>query len=271
MSEVSEVSDSGQAAGDDSPGRTVAVAVGLGILGPVLALVSAVGVGLLDAALGLPLSATLALGLIFGQYVAFAGLALAYLRYRGFDWDGVRAYLGIEVPSLGELGLVAAGWVTIFGLILVSSYVVQLLGLQPAQNQTSEVAMQNPGIILPLIAAMFLVVGPCEEILYRGVVQGRLRESLSAVPSILIASTVFAAIHVMALTGGAGARLTTIALLFIPSLVLGALYEYTGNLVAAALLHAIHNSVLLVLLYLVVRFADELPTDPASAAALVPL
>jgi len=266
-----DVSDQGRPAADGSPRRSVAVALGLGVLGPVLAVIGAVGVALADAALGLPLAVTLALGLISGQYVAFAGLALVYLRYRGLDWAGVREYLGIEVPSLGELGLVVAGWVAIFTLIVVAGLLVQLLGLQPAQNQTSETAMQNPGLILPLIAAMFLVVGPCEEILYRGIVQNRLRESLSAVPSILITAAVFATVHVMALSGGAGARLTTIALLLIPSLVLGAIYEYTGNLVVSALLHAIHNSVLLGLLYVVVRFADELPSDPGTAAALLPL
>jgi len=269
MSEPADVSDPGRA-GDNSERRSVAVALGLGVLGPLLALVGAVVVALADAALGLPLAVTLALGLILGQYVAFAGLALAYLRRRGLDWGEVRDYLGVEVPSLGELGLVLGGWVTIFVLIIVAGIVVQLLGLQPAQNQTSETAMQNPGIILPLIAAMFLVVGPCEEILYRGVVQGRLRESLSAVPSILIASGIFAVVHVMALTGGAGARLTTIALLFIPSLVLGAIYEYTENLVVSALLHAIHNSVLLGLIYIVVRFADELPTEAQAALASLP-
>jgi len=271
MSQVTDAPHTGPSDGG-SQLRAAGVAVGLGLLGPVLAILFGGGIFVVDRlAGGLPLAVSLALTLIFGQYVAFAGLALVYLNYRGLDGEGIRSYLGVRWPTLGELGLVVGGWLVIFVLILVSSIVVQALGAPSAQNQTGELAMNNPDIILPLIAAMFLVVGPCEEILYRGVVQGRLRERFSAVPAILGASVVFAAIHVMALTGGAGARLTTITLLSIPALVLGTIYEYTENIVVVALLHGLHNSVLLGLLYVVVRFAGELPQQATAVVGALPL
>ena len=114
-------------------------------------------------------------------------------------------------------------------------------------------------------------VGPCEEILYRGVVQGRLRESLPAAPAIVIASAVFAVIHVMALTGGISGRLTTVAVLFFPSLVFGAVYEYTGNIVVPALLHSLHNAVIFTLLYASIAYADELGGAAEGGAVLLPV
>jgi hypothetical protein len=247
---------------DDSRSSTpvaVGAALGLGVLGPVIALVGGFGVFTLNTVVGgLPTAVTLGLTLVVGQYVAFGGLALGYLRWRGFDWPGVGSYLGIRRPRLVDLGLVVGGWVVIVVTLFVVSTIVSLLGAETASNQSAEVAMQNPGLIPLFIVAMFLVVGPSEEILYRGVVQGRLRESLPAVPSILIASGIFAFIHVMALTGGVSGRLTTVAILFFPSLVFGAVYEYTENLVVPALLHGLHNAVIFTLLYISIVYADEL-------------
>ncbi len=254
---------------DGSRLMAVAVAVGLGVLGPGIAFVGGLGVWFADAAVGgLPLAVSIVLTLIVGQYVAFAGLAVAYLGWRGFDRAGIISYLGVRRPSLKELGLVVAGWVVILIMVLVVSAVIQFLGTETASNQSAEVAMDNPAIIPLFIVAMFLVVGPCEEILYRGVVQGRLRESLPVAPAIVIASAVFAVIHVMALTGGISGRLTTVAVLFFPSLVFGAVYEYTGNIVVPALLHALHNAVIFTILYIGVVYADELGGTTGGALPL---
>ena len=236
-----------------SPGIAVATALLLGVLGPVIALASGVAVFAIDAAVGgLSLTASVVLTLIFGQYVAFGGPAVGYLAWRGFDREGIVSYLGVRVPSLKEVGIVLGSWVVILVLILVISTIVQLLGTETAANQSAELAMGNPAIIPLFIAASFLVIGPCEEILYRGVVQGRLRESLPAAPSILLSAAIFATIHVMALTGGLSARLTTVVILFVPSLVFGAVYEYTENLVVPALLHGLHNAVIFTVLYVTV-------------------
>ena len=248
----------------------VGAALGLGVLGPVIALVGGFGIFALDAAVGgLPTAVTLGLTLVVGQYVAFGGLALGYLRWRGFDWPGVSSYLGISRPRLVDLGLVVGGWVVIVVTLFVVSTIVSLLGAETASNQSAEVAMQNPALIPLFIVAMFLVVGPSEEILYRGVVQGRLRESLPVVPSILVASGIFAFIHVMALTGGVSGRLTTVAILFFPSLVFGAVYEYTENLVVPALLHGLHNAVIFTLLYVSLVYGDELRS--LGEAVAIPL
>jgi hypothetical protein len=244
----------------------------LGVLGPVVALLGGgVVLGLNAVTGGLSLPVNLVLTLVLGQYVAFGGLSIAYLTWRGLDRAGIVAYLGVRRPSLKEVGLVIGGWALILVTIMAVSLLVQLIGTEPAANQSAELAMQNPAIIPLLIAASFLVIGPSEEILYRGVVQGRLRETLSPVPAILIASAIFAAIHVIALTGGASARLTTISILFLPSLVFGAVYEYTENLVVPALLHGLHNAVIFTVLYVSIAYGDQLQEVAGGSAALLPI
>ncbi len=239
-----------QSLGDEnSPARAVGVACGLGILGPVVAAVLSVAwVGVLGV-VQLPFLVALAGLLILAQYVAFGGVALGYLWRRTPDWDWIRSYLGVRFPSLREIGVVLGGYVVLFGILIAVSMVVRFLGVEAAPNQTAEAASRTPQIVPPLIVAMFLVVGPSEELLYRGIVQGRLRETFSAAPAILITAALFAAVHVTALSGGLSARLTTIAILFFPSIVFGAVYEYTKNLVVPALLHGLHNSILMALIY----------------------
>lgn len=273
--------EAGEFGGDETEsdgldGRAAVIAVGtallLGVLGPLIALASGIGIFAIDFAVGgLSLAASIVLTLIFGQYVAFGGLAIAYLAWRGFDRAGIVSYLGVRRPSLKELGIVIGGWVVILIAIMIVSVVVQLLGTDTAANQSAELALGNPQIIPLFVAASFLVIGPCEEILYRGVVQGRLRETLPAGPAIVIASAIFAAIHVMALTGGVSARLTTISILFLPSLVFGAVYEYTENLVVPALLHGLHNAVIFTILYITVTYGGDIEGMAEGGALLLPL
>lgn len=255
----------GDSAPEESTWRTVGVATGLGILGVVLlAVFSAIG-GALLFSLALPELAVLGIATAVGQYLGFVGLGLWYLNRRGYDRDRILSYLGVRAPSLRELGLVVAGWVTILVLIIIVSIVVQAFLPEPAQNEGAAAFAEGSTELWMLgagVAFMFLVVGPCEEFLYRGIVQNRLRERLSAVPAILLASVVFASVHVVALSGGDPlAMATTVGILFVPAIVLGAVYEYTRNLVVPSLLHGLHNSVILAIVF----FGPELEEAAGSA------
>ncbi len=238
---------------EESTWRTIGVATGLGIVGVVLlALFSVLGVGVLSL---VPISelAMLAIATAIGQYIGFMGFGLWYLQSRGFDWDRIVSYLGVRMPSAREIGLVFLGWIAILVLVLIVSVIAQAFLPEPAENEGAAMFAEGSTNMVMFGAAvlfMFLVVGPCEELLYRGVVQNRLRERLPAVPAILIASLVFAAVHVVALSGGDPlAMATTVGILFVPSIVLGAIYEYTGNLVVPSLLHGLHNSFILTILF----------------------
>lgn len=236
-----------------------------------------VGVALLIAAAGLIGGFALVLGTVLGiqlagftvgpllsivislvllQGVAFGSVAYGYLRFRGHGLD----YAAFRMPSLRDLGFVVGGYVLAFALAIAGAIVVSQTGAETGQNQAAQLGLQNPEVLLLLIPASFIFIGPGEELLFRGVVQNRIRESFGPAPSVLIAGFIFAAIHFTALTGAAGARLVSIAILFFPSLVFGAVYELTDNLTVSALIHGAYDATIFGVLYLVIRYTSMQPS-----------
>ncbi len=250
--------------------RTAARALGVGVGLSVAAIVASlvVLVPAILAVQGLNVSLTPVLGTLLSlaliQYVAFGSVVVGYTRYRDTT---VRAYVAARVPGLKDLLAALGGWVLTFGLVIVLSIIVQFLGVTTGSNSTAEAGMQNPELFLVLIPASFLVIGPMEELMFRGVVQGRLRETFTPVPAVAVSALLFAAVHVMALTGSLTARINTIIILFFPSLVFGALYEYTDNLAVPALVHALYDATLFGILYVVIVFGPEDPESTQQAVA----
>lgn len=230
--------------------RAAGVAVGIGILGVVILVAVTMLVGSVAVGIGLSTGVAIVLGTVLGQYLGFAGLALTYLRRRGFTWDQIKRYLGVRTPTARELGLVVLGQLAIFAILIVVGIFFEFLDLEGAENEGADAAAgaveAEPLLFIAIVLGMFLVVGPCEELLFRGGMQGRLRERFSAPAAIVLTSAVFAPVHVVALAGGSiVAILVTISVLFVTSLVLGAVYEYTGNIVVPTLLHGLHNTIVL--------------------------
>ncbi|SEO24464.1 hypothetical protein SAMN04487948_101301 [Halogranum amylolyticum] len=244
--------------------RALGVGVGAGLAGILvsLVLVLAVATGIQLTGVQLSAVATIVVMLFVNQYLSFGGVALGYLQYRGLSLD----YIGVRVPSLRDLLVVFGGYLAAFGLVTVAGVVIQALGTPTAQNTTAQMAQETPEILFVLIPASFLIIGPGEEILFRGIVQRRLREAFSPAPAIVISATLFAVIHYVALSGPSAARFTTIAILFFPSLVFGAAYEYTNNIVVPSLIHGAYNATLFSLLYVVITYG---PSIEQSAAMLL--
>ncbi len=237
------------------PGRAVAAAVGTAVAGIVAAAVLTVAASLVLATVGvdLPITATLVLTLVLTQGVAFGGVAALYLRYRDLGFDFVSA----RVPSLREAAWAVGGYLLALGAALVAALLVAATGVDAASNQVAEIGIENPEVLLLLIPFSFLLIGPGEELLFRGVVQGTLRQAFGPWVAVGLASAIFAAIHWFALTGGAASRLVSISLLFFPSLVFGAVYEHTDNLVVPALVHGAYNATLFSLVYVAIRFGAQ--------------
>ncbi|WP_435183167.1 CPBP family intramembrane glutamic endopeptidase [Halobellus sp. EA9] len=235
--------------------RALAAAVllaGVGIaVGGVLVLAAAVVLGLSGVDVTPLLSIVLSLALATG--VGFGGVALAYLRYRGQGLD----YVGVAVPSLREVAFVIAGYVAAMGFLVVASVIISTTGAEAAPNTAAEIGRQNPEILLLLVPASLLLIGPGEELLYRGVVQNRLGEALPAPAAIVLASLIFASIHYFSLAGAPRARLVSISVLVLPTLVFGTVYELTDNIVVPALIHGIYNATLFSMLYLTLQFAGS--------------
>lgn len=237
--------------------RTLLVALSVAAVGIVTAAALTLAAGLVVTALGFQLGVipAVVLTLVLTAGVAFVGVSIAYLSLRGLDWS----FVAVRVPTPGDLAWVGGGYLLALLSVIVASTAVGVLGGSPASNQLAELGLEAPRLLLLLIPVSLLLVGPGEELLFRGIVQGTLREAFGPAVAVVLASAIFAGVHYVALTGGAGARLVTIAILFLPSLVFGAAYERTGNLAVPALIHGLYNSTLVGLLYLALRLIGEPP------------
>jgi len=245
--------------------RAVLESVGVIAAALVLALGLALvaGVAMLFAGFEFTSAPVLVVSLV-GTQSGFVVAVLLFMRWRGEPLSNV----GLAVPGVKSTVLVALGLVATLATSLTVSIGAQLLNLQPAENATTAQAQGDPTQLLLLIPVMLLVVGPAEELLFRGVVQRRIRERASAPVAIVLGGALFASVHFVALVGDLSAIATTIGILFFPSLVFGALYEYGKNVVVNALVHGLYNSVLLLIAYAAFRLAPE-SAQPEGAAAVV--
>lgn len=237
--------------------RTLLAALVIAVVGMLTAAAFTLAAALLVGLIGLdPDVVTLVLLTLAITAIAFASVSIAYLSWRGVGWS----FVGLRVPTVGDLAWIGGGYLLAFLAVFAAALlVVGVAGGEPAPNQVAEFGLEAPALLLLLVPANLLLVGPGEELLFRGIVQGRLRESFGPASAVVLSSAIFASIHYVALTGGVSARLTTIGILFLPSLVFGTAYERTGNLAVPALIHGLYNSTLSVLLYVTLRFADATP------------
>ena len=253
--------------------RAVLVAFGLALLGFVLVLPAAFVVsGVYTAAFGAEVDDVAALGIsmIALQGIAFPVTAWLYVRRRGVSWE----YIPVAAPDLRDIAYVVAGFVFAFvAANVIGAALITVFSTEPAQNTGATTALANPEIIPYLAVLQILLIGPGEELLYRGVVQNRLGEALPAPAAIFLASLIFASIHFFSLSGAPQARLVSISVLVLPTLVFGTMYELSENLVVPALIHGAYNATLFSLLYITIRFAGmgELPQFLAVVSTTLPL
>lgn len=238
----------------DSPLRAIGVALALGIGGLVaLALIFLVGL-VLGAVMGLDPVWTLALAATVGQLLGFGGIAFLYLRYRGYRPEAMPSYLGLDSLSVRDLGVVLAGNVVILTSLVALLWLLEFFSLGPgstvaqAEDPTEELGVV---IYLGIIGFMICVVAPTEEILFRGVIQNRLREQFASIPAIVATSALFVLAHIqiVAFSQSLLAAVTGFTVLFIPALVFGYVYERTGNLLLPTLIHGIHNTIVVTVVF----------------------
>ena len=228
--------------------RTVGTGIGLTIGGFAVAIavvlagvfvLSAFGIDLQNRPLLTVPVATILQGLGFG--IAVAG----YIKISERT-DLVK----VRVPGLRDVAATVAGVILLLLALAGVSFVFSQFNVQTAQNEIERIGNANPEVMLYMIPLAFLVIGPGEELLFRGAIQGLFRESYAPIPAIAISSALFAVAHITALTAGSiGAQAATISALFALSLILGATYEYTDNLVVPALVHGAYDAIVFFAIY----------------------
>ncbi|MCO8242928.1 MULTISPECIES: type II CAAX endopeptidase family protein [unclassified Haladaptatus] len=174
-------------------------------------------------------------------------IALAVIAKRGLD------YVDFEVPSRRDIGYALAGIVAILLLTYLSSALLSLFGVQEASHSVEQTAKSgNPEILLLFIPLSWLIIGPCEELLYRNIIQKSLYDTFSGYGAVVVASGIFALAHVFVYSSGSTpAQLGgTLATIFLLSLVLGTVYLKTENLTASALVHGTFDAIAFATIYL---------------------
>ena len=219
----------------------VAVLLGAVILAAGVAVAAAVGV---LGWVGIPQDGPLGLAVVsVAQFTGFGVVAWWFLRI-----PTVGGVLYRIRPTRADLRWIAVGIAVLLGFFAVANWLLGVLAIESAESVLATQGAEQPIYYLYLIPVTILLVGPIEELVFRGIIQGLLRESLGTAPAIVAASLIFAGVHVGAYAGGGlGATLMFIAGL---GAVLGVLYERSRSVAAVAVVHGLFNALQFAGLYL---------------------
>lgn len=232
---------------ESTPVRTLLAAFALLVGAALASLAIPTGFSALFAALGR--EETLLLSTIGGvaATLALGVLAVAYLQVRDVE-------IPIARPVGREWAWVGGGVAVSLVVAVVFAILEGIVAVDPATTSSSSIAAGASALTVVLAGAYFvLVIGPIEEYLYRGVVQGRLRQSFGPAVAIGVTSVGFAVGHAPnlwlagsdLLSMGAIVALAGIA---VGSIILGAIYERTANLSVVVITHGLFNTVIFGLL-----------------------
>ena len=198
-----------------------------------------------------------AVSLLFGQAMSLSGASLApFARWLlealvTVIAFGMTAYLGLCVLDgdqkktlpLYQLTRGQIFWLSLLGMLLVAPMTLMgdLLEGLFAPQQTAETAARSSHALFLLTLLKSALLAPiCEEIFFRGYLQGALSR-ISKAKAALVSALVFALAHGLSLYG------------FVPRLLLGLLLsllmEKTGTLLAPVLVHGCYNAAIVVIAY----------------------
>jgi membrane protease YdiL (CAAX protease family) len=183
------------------------------------------------------------------QFVGFFAVCGTYLAWREDD-----TFFEIGRPTWRDVRWTMLGFSALVATLVGFEFVLTYFGLAPADNVVVQLGRETPRLFLYLIPIVLFLNAPAEELLFRGVVQGLFRRAYGVVPGVLAASLIFGGIHYLALADS-GSRVAYVGIAMLSGLVLGALYEYTENLLVPIAAHACWNVLVYVNLYLTVTGA----------------
>jgi membrane protease YdiL (CAAX protease family) len=171
----------------------------------------------------------------FGAEIGFLLVPVAIATRRGArTLAAIAARLGLRRPSLSALkwAALAAGAYLLFALLY------SLLITEPKQEDIAKELGSVPfQILLIAIAAPI-----CEEVCFRGMLFGGLREKLPQLPAALLSALIFGGLH-------APEGVTAVPPLIAFGFVLALLYEKTESLLPGIGLHMLNNGVALIAIH----------------------
>jgi membrane protease YdiL (CAAX protease family) len=170
--------------------------------------------------------------------------SILWLRIRGTGWKGYRVALGwnrgqgfFREAGAGIVGFIA-GSPLLFGACIVVFILAQYAGKFPYHPVVFKLS-RNPIYLLLLVCIWAPVV---EETLFRGVLFGYLRRSLSWVTSGIITGLIFAILHPQGWIA--------VPVLAVVGFNLSTIREWRGSIIASMTAHSLHNgSAVLMLIF----------------------
>jgi membrane protease YdiL (CAAX protease family) len=197
-------------------------------------LLDAAGIGR-ESALGLALRSAF-------QFVGFGVAGVGYLVVTD-QTDLVQ----IRYPTRRDLKWLAGGFAGLLALYVGATAILSALGVQGADSAIVAEGSGQPVYFLYLIPVTILLVGPTEELIFRGIVQGQFRRAYGTPVAVAAASAIFAAVHLSSYSGDG--LLATLGTVLVLGGVLGIIYEKSENLVVPAVVHGLFNTVQFVAVY----------------------
>lgn len=189
-----------------------------------------------------PLAATIFSALVYTLSFIFLLFTLKHIK--PLKDPVTRNELGLkDLITFSDIGLAIAGF---FGYLAFSAIPTALFSVFPWFNLNEAQPLLYSTLISPsgkiLAAIALVVVGPIlEEVIYRGLIYGKLRKKHSLITSILIVSILFGFLHGQWNVGVDVFTLSVVACL---------MRETTGTIYAGILLHVIKNTIAFYFLFM---------------------
>ena len=174
------------------------------------------------------------------------GLFIVARRRRATEVD---FGLPILPRAFGGIGV---GMLSFIGILTLLAPLVQALDLDDTSQVAAEqfAQIESPLLLGAAIISICVFAPLMEELSYRGVLHGALRNRLSKVPTIAVGAVVFSAAHLSGLEAGIDRYWLVAAIsmgqIFLFALVLGWLREKDGNIGRAFFAHGAWNAINLI-------------------------
>lgn len=172
--------------------------------------------------------------------VQFAGFVAPVLLFVAAAGD--RSLLPFTRPTRRDVVFVAGGFIGLYALQYGLLTALGAVDVVPVENQAIDPDTHAPVYFLWMMLVSVLVVGPAEELLFRGAIQGLLKRAWGAWPAIIGAAALFGSLHYSVGSGPVSGALAYVFVAFVLGTVLGVLYERSETLVVPVLAHGLFNA-----------------------------
>jgi membrane protease YdiL (CAAX protease family) len=168
-------------------------------------------------------------------------ITLLFARHKGASLKE----LGLKKASIRILMIVSVVAVPLFLLgVGISVGEEMVFGSDPTAEQVGGALMpRDPFQLVAMVALSLVLVGPCEELAFRGFVQRGFENSFGKTWGLLVSSVLFGLLH------GLNTPYAVIPV-FVVGLMFGYVWQRTGgNTTATALMHGVYDAIAIAIAY----------------------